>query len=319
MHFSATTGTISTTFSIRNYFQKEFDMSDHRPQCTQKYNSDTSDSGVWTRFEARSDDVFVCTPPKSGTTWVQSICGMLIFGDPAVNPGIGTVSKWLDSKFNDEQAMMALLKSQAHRRYIKTHTPLDGITYDPRCTYLAVHRHPLDVVFSAQNHLKNMKNSSLDRLIADDINVGVQDFVSKPFALDQNIGESLESLIVHYKSFADWISISNIHMFHYADMTRDLRGAVARLSEILDCNFSEELIDAVTLAATFSNMKENASKFAPSADKGIWKDNAQFFESGSSNKWEGVLTEESLAMYDDRMTELLSPEDRSWFEYGSKV
>jgi hypothetical protein len=63
---------------------------------------------------------------------------MLIFGDPTVNPGIGTVSKWLDSKSNGEQEMMALLKSQPHRRYIKTHTPLDGITYDPRRTYLAV-------------------------------------------------------------------------------------------------------------------------------------------------------------------------------------
>jgi aryl sulfotransferase len=154
-------------------------------------------------------------------------------------------------------------------------------------------------------------------LIADDINVGVQNFISKPFALDQNLAESLEGLIIHCKSFAKWSLVSNIHMFHYADMTRDLRGAVARLSEILDCNFGEELLDAVALAATFSNMKENASKFAPSADKGIWKDNAQFFASGSSNKWDGILTEESLAMYDDRMTELLSPEDRSWLENGS--
>lgn len=317
MHLPATSGTISAALSIQDYFYKDFDMSDLRPQCTRRYNSDTSDSDVWARFEARADDVFVCTPPKCGTTWIQSICGMLIFGDPAVNPGIGTVSKWLDSKFNDEQEMMALLKSQPHRRYIKTHMPLDGITYDPRCTYLAVYRHPLDVVFSVQNHLKNMKSDALDRFVADDINGGVQTFISKPFALDQNIAESLEGLIVHYKSFAKWSSVPNIHMFHYADMTRDLRGAVARVSEILHCNFSEELLDAITLAATFSNMKQNASKFAPSADKGIWKDNAQFFESGTSNKWEGILTEESLAMYDDRMTELLSPEDRSWLENGS--
>jgi aryl sulfotransferase len=292
-------------------------MSAHGPQRTRAYNSDTSYADVWPRFKMRPEDVFICTPPKSGTTWMQSICAMLIFGDPAVNPGIGTVSKWLDSRFNDEQELFAALKAQTHRRYIKTHTPLDGITYDPRCTYISVHRHPLDVAFSAQNHLKNMKSDFLAHLIEDDINKGVQGFINKPFSLEQNIGESLESMVIHYKSFADWRDAPNIHMFHYADMTRDLKAAVVRLAKILGYNPGDGLLDEITSAATFSSMKNNATKFAPSADRGIWKDNAQFFESGSSNKWRGVLSDESLAMYDTRMNDLLTPTDRKWFENGS--
>lgn len=293
-------------------------MTDHLPRTSQVYNCDVSNSEIWTRFENRPDDVFICTPPKSGTTWMQSICGMLIFGDPAVNPGIGTVSKWLDSKFNDEDELMDCLKKQEHRRYIKTHTPLDGIIYDPNCTYVSVHRHPIDVLFSAQNHLKNMKGDGLAHLISDNINESFREWIGNPFSPTENGGESLEGLALHFKSFYDWREQPNIHMFHYADMVRDLRHAVAHLSGILGCHYDDDLIDAIVEAATFTNMKKNATKFAPSADRGIWKDNAQFFESGTSNKWDGILSAENLSLYDDRMNALLKPTERSWFEFGAQ-
>ena len=294
-------------------------MTNQFPQRTKEYDSDTSVSKVWERFEQRPDDIFVCTPPKSGTTWMQTICGMMIFGDPAVNPGIGTTSRWLDSKFNDEEEMMGFLKTQTHRRYIKTHTPLDGIIYDEACVYLAVYRHPIDVFFSAQNHLKNMKGDHLHHLIVDDVNEGFQRFVSQPTSATQNIGETLESLVMHYLSFAKWQLLPNIHIFHYADMSRNLRHTVSALSETLGCGFEDDLIDKITSAATFSKMKKNATKYAPSADREIWKDNAQFFESGTSNKWEGNLSKASLSMYNDRMSELLPSNHQTWFEFGSRI
>ncbi len=287
------------------------------PHRTQTYDSDTCVSKVWTRFETRPDDIFVCTPPKSGTTWMQSICGMLIFNDPQVNPGNGTISRWLDSAFNDLQELFSCLETQTHRRYIKTHTPLDGIIYDPRCTYITVYRHPLDVAFSVQNHLKNMKNGVVDHLIIDDMNEGLKDWIGKAFDPKQNIGETLESLVVHYKSFNDWRALPNLHFFHYEDMKRDLSGSVERLAEIFGYDVDAAFIEAVAEAATFSNMKKNAEKFAPSADRKIWKDNAQFFESGTSNKWEGVLSDDLLDQYSDRMNGLLDRSDRTWLENGS--
>lgn len=291
-------------------------MTNPLPQRTKKYDSQTSFSKVWEQFEQRYGDVFVCTPPKSGTTWMQTICGMLIFGDSSVNPGIGTTSRWLDSAFNDQEEVLGFLEAQTHRRYIKTHTPLDGITYDENCIYLAVYRHPIDVFFSGQNHMKNMKGDQFNHQIADDINEGFQTFVSQPTSVTQDIGDTLESLVNHYLSFAKWQSLPNIHIFHYAEMTRDLRHIVSAVSDTLNCGFGDELIDAITSAATFSKMKKNAAKYAPSADRDIWKDNAQFFESGTSNKWEGILNETSLSIYNNRMSELLAPSDQKWFEFG---
>lgn len=293
-------------------------MSLDGPQRTQTYTSDVSASEIWARFQIRPDDVFICTPPKCGTTWMQSICGMLIFGNPQVNPGIGTVSRWLDSRFNEEQEVLEHLQAQSHRRYIKTHTPLDGITYDPQCAYFAVYRHPLDVFFSGQNHLKNMKNDFIKHLILEDVNEGVREWIGKDFTPDQNIGESLASIVSHYQSFAAWRDRPNIHLFHYRDMQHDLPAAVSRVAEILGTKSGQQLVDEIAAATSFSNMKRQAAKFAPSADRDIWKDNAQFFESGSNDKWQGTLTPEIVALYETRMDQMLPAADRQWLENGTR-
>lgn len=286
------------------------------PQRTRSYRSLTTDTGIWDRFRTRPDDVFISTPPKCGTTWMQSICAMLIFADPGIDPGLGNVSRWLDSAFNEEGETIAALEAQKHRRYLKTHTPLDGMTYDPDCTYVTVYRHPLDAAFSGQNHIRNMKSDELDHLLAADANAFILQFTSAPFSTDQVVGENLEGLIAHYLSFAQWRDLPNIHLFHYADMKRDLRGAVQRLSGLLGYDHDDAFLDRVAEAATFANMKGNAAMYAPSANRGIWKEDANFFESGSSNKWKGVLTQDTLDVYAARMNELLAPEARRWLEYG---
>jgi aryl sulfotransferase len=45
-------------------------------------------------------------------------------------------------------------------------------------------------------------------------------------------------------------------------------------------------------------MKTNADRTAPDTDMKMWKDNAQFFNKGTSGQWQGVLSGESLALLD---------------------
>ena len=51
--------------------------------------------------------------------------------------------------------VFADLAAQTHRRFIKTHTPLDGIPNDPTVTYICVGRHPRDVALSMDHHIDN--------------------------------------------------------------------------------------------------------------------------------------------------------------------
>ena len=43
------------------------------------YRSVVLDNRRWERFVSRPGDIFVCTPPKCGTTWMQTIVTTLLF------------------------------------------------------------------------------------------------------------------------------------------------------------------------------------------------------------------------------------------------
>src|SRR5690606_14544122 len=101
--------------------------------------------------------IVITTPSKSGTTWMQTIVAMLVLDRADLPAPIATLSPWLDMQIHTDAEVLALLDAQEHRRFIKTHTPLDGVAYSPPVTYLAVIRHPLDVALSDRDHRANTR------------------------------------------------------------------------------------------------------------------------------------------------------------------
>ena len=85
------------------------------------------DSERWERFEHRPGDIVISTPPKSGTTWTQMLCALMIFDGPAFPAKLDAISPWLDMRIRSEDEVFAMYDRQTHRRFIKTHTPLDGL------------------------------------------------------------------------------------------------------------------------------------------------------------------------------------------------
>jgi len=45
------------------------------------YRTAVFDNRRWAGFEPRPRDIFVCTPPKCGTTWTQAIVASLLWPD----------------------------------------------------------------------------------------------------------------------------------------------------------------------------------------------------------------------------------------------
>ena len=85
------------------------------------------DSGRWADYAPRPDDIIVATYPKCGTTWTQRIVDLLIFQSPAPRQ-FSAASPWLDATFfGPIEADLALIEAQTHRRYVKSHMPLDAI------------------------------------------------------------------------------------------------------------------------------------------------------------------------------------------------
>jgi aryl sulfotransferase len=129
-----------------------------------RYQSEDEDSARWEGFEFRPGDIVISTRSKSGTTWMQMICALLVFGEPVLPAPLAKLSPWLDWLITPRDQVLARLQAQQHRRFIKTHTPLDGVPRDPRATYIVVGRHPLDMAVSLYHQSGNINRERVTEL-----------------------------------------------------------------------------------------------------------------------------------------------------------
>lgn len=282
---------------------------------TSVYVDSIADSRLWKHFSPRVDDIVVVTPPKSGTTWVQAIVALLLSGDPGVKAEPSVNSPWIDAQGEKIEEIMARLAAQTNRRHVKTHTPLNGIPIWPELKYICVFRHPVDVFFSWRKHVKNLTFDFEDLPFIEDLSAGFRDYLDRSYT--GSSGPTLQLVVNHYKCAQALGDRSNVLRMHYADMTRDLPGSMARIAEHIGARHAPKVMASLAEAATFDSMKANADRFAPAAGAGVWHKDEAFFDSASSNKWEGRLSEEDLSAYDRAISRELSHEERTWLEWGS--
>src|SRR5690349_5042298 len=161
-----------------------------------RYRSVIHDSARWDGFRFREGDIVISTAPKCGTTWLQMMCGLLIFQDASFDRPLAEISPWLDIVSRPRAQVHALLDAQRHRRFIKTHTPLDGLPLDDRVTYVCVGRDPRDVGVSWDNH---WANANADTFFAARAETEGVDDLEKLIALDPPVmAETLEDRFWHW-------------------------------------------------------------------------------------------------------------------------
>lgn len=284
----------------------------------QLYLGPLTDSRRWDHVAVRPDDIIVVTPPKCGTTWMQTIIALLLSGDPQVSPEISVKMPWVDIRFPDIAEFTARLEAMSGRRCLKSHTPLDGHPLDDVAQYIVVFRHPLDVHFSFRKHVHNIPLSFFDHWYPEDDPEGVSfkrflDGGPEGFDTDAN---PLQHILRHYRAALAVKDRPNVGFFHYADMSRDLPATFERMTKLLDISHPPAVLNSLVEAARFQNMKANADRFAPAGGKGFFRSDTGFFDSGSSGKWEGQLSEDELAAYDAVMAAHLTPAERAWIERG---
>jgi len=132
-----------------------------------RYTTPVSDSDRWRRFEHRAGDVVISAPQKSGMTWTQMLCALVIFDGTAFPASLDEMSPWLDMLTRSEDEVFGLFARQRHRRFIKTHTPLDGLPLRDDVTYLVVGRDPRDAAISFEHHLANVDGQKLSAVLAE--------------------------------------------------------------------------------------------------------------------------------------------------------
>lgn len=274
----------------------------------------------WATWVPNRGDILVCTPQKCGTTWTQTILAMLIHGGADLPSKLPVLSPWVDADLGvpaDEVA--AALAAQPGRRVVKTHTPADGFPIWDGVTVIAVYRHPLDIFFSLRKHQANRAEVGADDPMNWPVSRSIRFYVGNPTGHDQFGEDNLASLAMHYNRTALSGRLPDLKLFHYADMIRDGRQAVQDLARVAGIDADDQLIDRVTEATAFGAMKARAADYAPVAGTGFWRDDRNFFDSASSRKWEGQLSDEELELYRARLEDLIpNADDRAWLETGGR-
>ncbi len=295
-------------------------MSSTLPRQSAAYRGPITNTERWSAFSRRPGDIFVCTPPKCGTTWTQAICAMLVFGRADHGQMPGVISPWLDAEFATIEDDVAKLDAQTHRRFIKTHSPFDGIPYYPDCTYFGVLRDPRDAYFSMINHRDNMTDQELANTAlpsGPDAFAGWLNGTLEPGTWDR---PALSALTHFLSTYWRYRHVDNVHLYHYSDMKKDLRGTIAGMAAALSIDLSEAQLVEFTQAASFEAMKRNASQFAPESGRGFWKRETDFFARGANQQWKDALSPAELAAFDARLAELLPDADaRNWLLNGGST
>jgi hypothetical protein len=296
-----------------------------------RYRSLTADSARWEGFVFRPGDIVISTPPKSGTTWTQMLCALLIFDGPAFPAPLDQVSPWLDLCTLPLAEVTATLAAQTHRRFIKTHTPLDGLPLQDDVTYVVVGRDPRDVAISMEHHAANVDFARFLELR--EAAVGNADLGELPprrvpsedpverfrsFVADETSGvpPTLASVLQHLDTGWQRRHEANVALFHYADLQADLPGELLRLARVLGIPCSPDRARELTPEASLTRMRERSAVDGPSASQGMWKDVRAFFRSGATGEWRERVSTTDLVTYEARVAALAGPDLAAWVHGG---
>ena len=289
-----------------------------RPATTRIYQNHTLDSARWDHFAPRNDDIVIATPYKSGTTWMQIIVMHLVFRDLHIRP-VGELSPWFEARWADSLAgLLKKLEAQQHRRFIKTHLPLDGLPYFEQVKYIVVGRDPRDVFMSMWHFYAGFEDALYEQVNSgwagkpfprcpEDIHAFWQGWIGQGWFEWEREGYPFWSNMRHVQTWWDFKHLPNILFVHFNDRLSNLEGEIQRIAEFLEIPLAPSFCSQVAEAATFRNVKAKAEQLGSSQG---------FFYKGTNGRWRSVLTDAELELYHATVARELSPDCARWLENG---
>ena len=299
------------------------------PQNVRVYENHSLNSPAWDGFKPRADDVIITTALKAGTTWMQTIVGNLIFQDQKMPGPLWQLTPWLDSRAGSVEEKLDLVKRQAHRRFLKSHLPLDALPYFPQVKYIYVGRDGRDVFMSLWNHYRHLQPDIIEWYndfparandpfppCPDDIHEFFRMWISKSWFPWEDDGFPFWSLFHHLQTWWGYRHLPNILFVHFNDLLNDLNEQMRLIANYLNIEINEAIWPALVDKATFKTMKANAKDVVPGGGDLLIGGAQRFINKGTNGRWKSVLTKEELEMYEETATTQLSSDSKQWLEFG---
>lgn len=291
------------------------------PRKARDLHSHHFDSTIWNDFAFRDDDIIISTYAKSGTTWMQQIVSQLLFNGETGLP-VAEMSPWLDLRVPPKEVKLPAVEGQTHRRFVKTHLPVDALVFSPKAKYIYLARDGRDVVWSLYNHHANANDlwyhalNDTPGLVGDPIgrpNPSIRDYFLEWLAKD---GYPFWSFWENLRSWWAIRDLANVHMVHFENLRSDMPGEIRKIAAFLDIPVDEANWDAILTHCSFAYMKANATPSVPLGGA-FWDGGADtFIHKGTNGRWRDTLTAADSAAYEARAIKELGPECAGWLATG---
>jgi len=297
-------------------------MSSHPiPRKTREFQNHHFDSTIWNDFEFRDDDIIIATYAKSGTTWVQQIIAQLLFEGDA-NLEVAGMSPRMDLRVPPKEVKLPLVEQQTHRRFLKTHLPVDALAFSEKAKYIYIRRDGRDVVWSMYNHHPAANGFWYEALNDTPGRVGPP-IERPPSSITRYYHDWLERdghpFWPFWENVRSWWAIKdlpNVHLIHFAHLKSDMPGEIRRIARFLEIPILEDKWGSILLHCSFDYMKANATSSVPLGGA-FWDGGAQtFIHQGVNGRWRDVLEEDEVLKYERLAVQELGAGCAHWLATG---
>lgn len=292
------------------------------PQKTREIQSAVSDSTRWNEFRFRNDDIVIATYAKTGTTWTQQIVGEFIFCGARTALFAGEVSPWVDFRPLPWDQVQQRIEAQQHRRFLKTHLPLDAMVFLPQVKYIYVARDGRDTAWSLYNHLAGftdqgyaMINSAPGRtgpLLERPAGDVVQFFREWLDGAGLPLGASFWQ---HTQGWFDASHLPNVLLVHFNNLKADLPREMKRIAAFLGIEIEEDLWPTLIEHCSIGYMR-NLSLQSPMMNTLFQDGGHTFFHMGVNGRWRDLLSTDDIERYEAAARANLTPACAHWVATG---
>lgn len=263
------------------------------------------------KFPVQSSDIFICSYPKSGTTWTQHIVLSLLllhkqkcsgaFHSTPTNLTYSHVSDFapffeIDPHWDDDNKGLIPDIQKRHeqlgRRVFNTHLRGDMLPQPIELgKFIYITRSPLDACVSFYHHLSHQVEGGYQNSLDDFFKEWIHGTL--PFG----------SWIDHYGSYSTLVAKKQVLHLSYEEMVMDLPKCVDALIVFLELDdlLTKDDVKDILPSFEFKTMKNNLHKFQPKSV--TWKNDFLFLRKGRVGDYKNHLTHDQVLSF---KTELAS-------------
>lgn len=238
-------------------------------------------------FRLKDSDVVVVTYPKSGTIWMQEILPLVLNGGD-LTP-LHTIPNWDRVPWLEEKRLALVVDQLPNPRAMVTHFPYQLMPpsfLTSKAKVIYVMRNPKDVIVSSY-YFHQMAR-----------------FLDDPGTFDEFVDKFLEGKVLfgkwtdHVKSWKHSELGDRIMYITYEEMVQDLPATLRRMSDFLERDLSEDVIQKIAQHCSFKAMKDNQmSNFKLVPRELMDSEISPFLRKGVVGDWKNHFTPEQLQRF----------------------